>query len=373
MEKKYDYLIVGSGLFGSVFAREMTNYGKKCLIIEKRNHIGGNVYTENIDNINVHKYGPHIFHTSDEKIWKYVNKFIEFNNFKYEPIANYKGEIYNLPFNMNTFNKMWGVISPDEALKKIESQKLKLKNPKNLEEFCLSTIGDDIYKKLIYGYTKKQWGREPKELPVFIIKRLPLRFNYDNNYFKDKYQGIPIGGYTKLMENLLENIEIRLKINFIENKEYFESLSEKIVYTGKIDEFFNYEFGELEYRSLNFKNEFLELDNFQGNAGVNYTDFDTPYTRIIEHKHFEFIKNKNTIITKEFPEFFNKKNEAYYPINDDLNNKKYNLYRKKSYEIKDKYIFGGRLAEYKYYDMHQVIGSALNLVKKLLLEENIIT
>ena len=361
---KYDYLIVGCGLFGVVFAREMTNAGKKCLIIDKRNHIAGNVYTENVEGINVHKYGPHIFHTSDKNIWEYVNKYIQFNNFRYEPIANYNGELYNLPFNMNTFNKMWGVTSPEEAKIKIESQLVTSVNPSNLEDFALSVVGKDIYDKLIYGYTYKQWGKDPKSLPVSIIKRIPLRFKYDNNYYNDVYQGIPIGGYTKMVENIIGDIEVKLNVDFFNDKSYYESISDKIVYTGKIDEFFNYEFGKLEYRSLRFENEVLPISNYQGVAGVNYTSADVPYTRIVEHKHFDMIgDSKSTVITREYSQKFDGSNEAYYPINDTLNNDRYSLYKKKADQLNN-YIFGGRLANYKYYDMHQVIGEALSKSKK---------
>ena len=363
ISKKYDYLIVGCGLFGSVFAREMTDAGKRCLIIDKRPHIGGNVYTENINGINVHKYGPHIFHTSDKRIWEYVNKYIEFNNFRYEPLVNYNGNIYNLPFNMNTFNKLWGVITPDEAKDKIDSQKVEIKSPSNIEEFALSNVGKDIYEKFIFGYTYKQWGVHPNKLPKSIIKRIPIRYNYNNNYFNDTYQGIPIGGYTKMMENIISGVEVRLGVDFLKEREYYNSISDKIVYTGKIDEFFDYKFGELQYRSLKFETEILDTDNYQGVAGVNYTSVDIPWTRIIEHKHFEISDVKNTIITREYPEKFDKTNEPYYPINDDDNNKIYNEYKKLSKTNED-VIFGGRLAEYKYYDMHQVIASSLSKVKK---------
>jgi UDP-galactopyranose mutase len=356
---KYDYLIVGSGLFGSVFAREMKNYGKKCLIIEKRNHIAGNLYTENVHGIHVHKYGPHIFHTSDEKVWEYVNKYSKFNHFRYEPLANYNGEIYNLPFNMNTFSKMWGIFTPDEVKSKIDSQKVDISNPKNLEEFALSTVGKDIYEKLIKEYTKKQWGKDPSELPTSIIKRIPIRFKYDNNYYRDKYQGIPVDGYTKMIENIVGDIDVIYNEDFLSKREYYESISDKIVYTGKIDEFFDYEFGKLEYRSLRFEEEILPISNYQGVAGVNYTSENVPYTRIIEHKHFDLLDDtKYTVITKEYSQKFDGKNEAYYPINDSLNNSIYNLYKERSKGL-NKYIFGGRLANYKYYDMHQVIAEAL--------------
>ena len=359
---RYDYLIVGCGLFGVTFAREMTDKGKKCLIIDKRNHIGGNVYTENIEGINVHVYGPHIFHTSDKGIWNYVNKYIDFNNFRYEPIAKFNGETYNLPFNMNTFSKMWGVTSPQEAIDKIDSQIIKTKKPKNLEEFALSKVGVDIYEKLIKGYTIKQWGTDPKNLPVSIIKRIPLRFTYDNNYYYDTYQGIPIGGYTKMIENMIGDIEIILGVDYLDNRDHYESLATNIVYTGKIDEFFDYRFGELEYRSLKFETEILETQNYQGVAGVNYTDLSVPWTRIIEHKHFEMSNTKNTVITREYPEKFDRINTPYYPINDDRNNKIYKKYKELSLTYPNM-IFGGRLAEYKYYDMHQIIASALSKTK----------
>ena len=301
--KRYDYLIVGAGLYGSIFAYEMNKKGKKCLVIDKRNHIGGNIYCENIQGINVHKYGAHIFHTSNKEVWEYINKFCEFNNYINSPIASYKGEIYNLPFNMNTFNKLWGIVTPKEAKIKIEEQKkeFSITEPKNLEEQAISLIGKDIYEKLIKGYTEKQWGRKATELPAFIIKRLPVRFTYDNNYFNDRYQGIPIGGYTKIIEKMLEGIEVKLNTNFFDNREYFENIAEKIVFTGMIDEFYNYKFGKLEYRSLRFETETLDEENYQGNAVVNYTEREIPYTRIIEHKHFEFGKQEKTVITKEYP------------------------------------------------------------------------
>lgn len=367
---KYDYLIVGCGLFGVVFAREMTNAGKRCLIIDKRDHIGGNIYTENKNGINIHVYGPHIFHTSDKKIWDYVNKYAVFNNFRYEPIANYRGEIYNLPFNMNTFSKMWNISTPQQAKAKINSQKIDISEPKNLEEFALANVGKDIYEKLIKGYTTKQWGTDPKNLPTFIIKRIPLRFTYDNNYYYDTYQGIPIGGYTNMIKNMIGNdLEVKLNVDYLKNREYYNSIAENIVYTGKIDEFFDYRFGELEYRSLKFETEELaDISNYQGVAGVNYTDVDVPWTRIIEHKHFEMLNTKNTIITREYPQKFNKDNIPYYPINDDKNNKIYQKYKKLSLTFPN-IIFGGRLAEYKYYDMHQIVGSALSKTKRILNNE----
>lgn len=364
---KYDYLIVGSGLFGSVFAREMTDRGKKCIVIDKRKHIGGNVYTENVEGINIHKYGPHIFHTSDKNIWEYVNRFATFNNFRYQPIAVYDGQVFNLPFNMNTFYQLWGCKTPQEAKNKIETQRKEINKVNNIEDFALASVGQDIYEKLIYGYTYKQWGIEPKYLPASIIKRIPIRYTFDNNYFDDFYQGIPIGGYTALVKNLLSGIETKIEVDFFSDKVELEKIADKVVYTGKIDEFFNYEFGRLEYRSLKFESEILKISDFQGVAGVNYTNKEIPYTRIVEHKHFEFQKSDVTIITKEYPQKFDGVNEAYYPINDEKNNKIYDLYKNKSKSLSN-YIFGGRLAEYKYYDMHQVIASALSKTKKIILK-----
>ncbi|MFR4520192.1 MAG: UDP-galactopyranose mutase [Fusobacterium sp.] len=362
--KKYDYLIVGAGLYGSIFAYEMNKKGKKCLVIDKRNHIGGNIYCENIEGINVHKYGAHIFHTSNKEVWEYINNFCEFNNYINSPIANYKGEIYNLPFNMNTFNKLWGVITPKEAKEKIEEQKkeFSITEPKNLEEQAISLIGKDIYEKLIKGYTEKQWGRKATELPAFIIKRLPVRFTYDNNYFNDRYQGIPIGGYTKIIEKMLEGIEVKLNTNFFDNREYFENIAEKIVFTGMIDEFYDYKFGKLEYRSLRFETEILDEENYQGNAVVNYTEREIPYTRIIEHKHFEFGKQEKTVITKEYPNEWKEGDEPYYPVNDEKNNKLYEKYKEVA-EKEENVIFGGRLGEYKYYDMDKVIEKVLKDLK----------
>ncbi|MBB1569451.1 MAG: UDP-galactopyranose mutase [Capnocytophaga sp.] len=365
--KQYDYLIVGAGLFGSVFAQQMTKKGKKCLVIERRDHIAGNVYTEKQEGIQVHKYGAHIFHTSNKEVWDYVNSFVEFNRYTNSPIANYKGKLYNLPFNMNTFYQLWGVKTPEEAQKKIEEQKAEfsyIKEPKNLEEQALILGGKDIYEKLIKGYTEKQWGRSAKEIPAFIIKRLPFRFTFDNNYFNDNYQGIPIGGYTLLVEKLLKGIEYRLGVNYLEDKEYWNSIANTIVYTGKIDDFFNNCFGRLDYRSLRFENELLDTPNYQGNAVVNYTEREIPYTRIIEHKHFEFGNQPKTIITKEYPLDISKGEEAYYPINDEKNQQKYQQYEELS-KFQQNIIFGGRLAEYKYYDMHQVIGKALNITREL--------
>ncbi|HCF02767.1 UDP-galactopyranose mutase [Flavobacterium sp.] len=361
---QYDYLIVGSGLFGAVFAHEAKKKGKKCLVIDKRNHQGGNVYCEQVEGINVHKYGAHIFHTNDKEIWDYVNQFVEFNRYTNSPVAFYKDEVYNLPFNMNTFQQLWGVRTPEEAQNKIEEQVKAsgIKDPKNLEEQAISLVGIDIYEKLIKGYTEKQWGRKATELPAFIIKRLPVRFTYDNNYFNDKYQGIPIGGYNKLIEGLLDGIEVRLEVDFFVQREEFTQIADKIVFTGKIDEFYNNQFGSLEYRSLKFESKTLDQANFQGNAVINYTESKIPYTRIIEHKHFEFGTQKKTVITYEYPDEWSLGKESYYPVNDDKNNAIYNQY--KSLAEKDKnVIFGGRLAEYKYYDMHQIIGSALKKSK----------
>ncbi|MEY2923327.1 MAG: UDP-galactopyranose mutase [Bacteroidota bacterium] len=361
---RYDYLIVGSGLFGAVFAHEAKKKGKKCLIIDKRNHQGGNVYCEQIEEINVHKYGAHIFHTNDKEIWEYVNQFVEFNRYTNSPVAFYKDEVYNLPFNMNTFQQLWGVKTPEEAKNKIEEQVKAsgIKDPKNLEEQAISLVGFDIYEKLIKGYTEKQWGRKATELPAFIIKRLPVRFTYDNNYFNDKYQGIPIGGYNKLIEGLLDGIEVRLEVDFFAHREELTKLADKIVFTGKIDEYYNNQFGSLEYRSLKFDTKTLDQSNFQGNAVINYTESKIPYTRIIEHKHFEFGTQKKTVVTYEYPDEWSLGKESYYPVNDDKNNAIYNQYKSLS-EKDTNVIFGGRLAEYKYYDMHQIIGSALKKSK----------
>ncbi|QFZ53391.1 UDP-galactopyranose mutase [Oceanihabitans sp. IOP_32] len=363
--QKYDYLIVGAGLFGCVFAYEATKAGKRCLVIDKRDHLGGNVYCENIDGINVHKYGAHIFHTNDKQIWDYVNQFAEFNNYINSPVSISKGKLYNLPFNMNTFYQLWGTKTPDEAKRIIENQikEYGCENPKNLEEQALSLIGKDVYETLIKEYTEKQWGKKATELPAFIIKRLPVRYTFNNNYFNDKYQGIPIGGYNKIINGLLKGIETKTNIDFFENKEELSQLASKTVYTGKIDEFYNYKYGNLEYRSLRFENTRLEKENDQGNAVVNYNDATIPYTRTIEHKHFEFGKQKHTVVTKEFPEQWSKDKEAYYPINNQENQKKYQQYKALSLK-ENSIIFGGRLAEYKYYDMHQIIASALQKVNK---------
>lgn len=364
--KQYDYLIVGAGLFGATFAQQMNLRGKKCLIIEKRNHIAGNVYTEEQEGIQVHKYGAHIFHTSNKEVWEYLNSFVEFNRYTNSPIANYQGKFYNLPFNMNTFYQLWGVKTPEEAQRKIEAQRVEynhIKEPKNLEEQALVLAGKDIYEKLIKGYTEKQWGRPATEIPAFIIKRLPFRFTFDNNYFNDLYQGIPIGGYTKLVEAMIEGIEVKLNTNYIDNRDYWDSVADKIVYTGKIDEFFGNCYGRLDYRGLRFDNELLDTPNFQGNAVVNYTEKDVPFTRIIEHKHFEFGTQPKTIITREYPLDVSENDEAYYPINDVKNQEKYQQYKELA-ESKKNVIFGGRLAEYKYYDMHQVVESALKRAKE---------
>ena len=360
----YDYLIVGSGLFGSVFAREMTDNGYKCLVIEKRNHIGGNVYTSNKEGINVHEYGAHIFHTSNEKVWDYINKYAKFNRFTNSPIANYKGELYNLPFNMNTFHEMWNIKTPQEAISIIENQKKEagIKNPKNLEEQAISLVGKDIYEKLIKGYTEKQWGKKCTELPSFIIKRLPVRLTYDNNYFNDLYQGIPIGGYTQIIEKLLDGIEVKLNTDFFNDREKWENIADKILFTGMIDQYYDYVYGELEYRGLRFESETLDIDNYQGNAVINYTDSEIPFTRIIEHKHFEGSNSPKTIITHEYPQNWERGMEAYYPVNNDKNNKLFDKYQKLA-ENEENIIFGGRLGMYKYYNMDQIIDEALKLVE----------
>ena len=365
MQKEYDYLIVGSGLFGAIFAYEMTKRGKKCLVIERRNHIAGNIYTEKVEGINVHKYGAHIFHTSNKVVWNYVNSFVEFNRFTNAPIANYKGNLYNLPFNMNTFYQLWGVKTPQEAHEKIEEQRAEYKHitePKNLEEQALVLGGKDIYEKLIKGYTEKQWGRSATEIPAFIIRRLPFRFTFDNNYFNDTYQGIPIGGYTALIEKMLEDVEVKTNTDYFSDKDSLDSLADKVVYTGKIDEYFDYQYGHLDYRSLRFENEILDQSNYQGNAVVNYTEREIPFTRIIEHKHFEFGTQPKTFITREYPEDMTEGMEAYYPINDEKNQLVYEQYKTLADKMPN-VIFGGRLAEYKYYDMHQVVEKALEVVK----------
>ena len=359
---KYDYLIVGAGLFGAVFAQEATKKGKKCLVIDKRAHIAGNCYCEEIEGINVHKYGAHIFHTSNERVWNYVNQFASFNNYINSPIAIYKDELYNLPFNMNTFSKMWNIKTPAEAKAIIESQieKLNIKEPKNLEEQALSLAGTDVYEKLIKGYTQKQWGRPCTELPAFIIKRLPFRFVYDNNYFNDRYQGIPIGGYTKIIEKMLVGSDVKTSTDYFEFSKENKDIADKVIYTGMIDEYFGYKLGPLEYRSVSFDTEVLEEENYQGNAVVNYTDYEVPYTRIIEHKHFEFGKQEKTVISKEYSTKWEVGMEPYYPVNNEENNNLFKAYKELG-EKEEKVIFGGRLGNYKYYDMDKVIEAALEL------------
>ena len=367
----YDYLIVGAGLFGSVFARQATDAGKKVLVIDKRPNIAGNVYTEDIEKIHVHKYGAHIFHTNNKEVWEYVTKFAEFNRFTNSPVANYKGELYSLPFNMYTFNKMWNVVTPQEAAAKIEEQRKEagITEPQNLEEQAISLVGKDIYEKLIKGYTEKQWGRDCKDLPSFIIKRLPVRLTFDNNYFNGLYQGIPVGGYKKRVANMLDGIEVRLNTDYLENKDELDKLAEKVVYMGAIDAYFDYKLGALEYRSVRFDTEVLDTPNFQGNAAVNYTDRETPWTRIIEHKWFEFGKDDEgndipkTVISREYSSEWKVGDEPYYPVNDEKNGKLYQEYKKLAEDEKN-VIFGGRLGEYKYYDMDAVIASALGLCEK---------
>lgn len=361
----YDYLVVGAGFFGAVFAHEAAKKGKKCLVVDKRSHIGGNCYTENVEGIQVHKYGAHIFHTSDRKIWDYVNDLAEFNHYVNCPIANYKGEIYNMPFNMNTFSRLWGVSTPQEAKAIIEGQKLSVEEPRNLEEQALSLVGRDIYEKLVKGYTEKQWGRDCTELPAFIIRRLPVRYTYNNNYFSDPYQGIPKGGYTGIFEKLLAGIEVRLNCDYLSHREELRPLAKEVIYTGPIDRYFDYCCGPLQFRSLRFETEVLDMDNFQGNAVVNYTDRETPYTRIIEHKHFEFGTQKKTVITREYPASWQPGDEPYYTVNDDANTALYEKYAALA-EKEPGITFGGRLGEYKYYDMDKVIASALRLCEEKL-------
>lgn len=362
----YDYLIVGAGLFGAVFAHEMTKNGKKCLVIDRRDHIAGNIYTENVRGINVHKYGAHIFHTSNKEVWDYVGQFAEFNNFVNSPMAVYKDELYNLPFNMNTFSKMWNIRTPEEAKAKIAEQiaDLGITEPKNLEEQALSLVGRDVYEKLVKGYTEKQWGRDCKELPSFIIRRLPLRFTYDNNYFNDRYQGIPIGGYTAIAAKLLEGSEVRLGTDYASFKTSTADTWDKLLYTGMIDEYFGYSLGHLEYRTVTFETELLEgVDNYQGNAVVNYTEREVPYTRIIEHKHFEHVDTPDTVISREYPKAWEQEDEPYYPVNNDINNRLFEEYSKLAAK-ENNVIFGGRLGQYKYYDMDKVIEAALECVSK---------
>lgn len=367
---KYNYIVVGSGLYGAIFAHEAKSKGKSVLVVDKRPNIAGNVYTEKQEGINVHMYGAHIFHTNDKRVWNYITQFAEFNRFTNSPVANYKGELYSMPFNMYTFNKMWGVVTPEEAAAKIEEQKKEITGePKNLEEQAISLVGRDIYEKLVKGYTEKQWGRDCKELPAFIIKRLPVRLTFDNNYFNALYQGIPIGGYTKMVENLLDGIEVRLNTDYLEHKAELDALADKVVYTGPIDAYFGFKLGTLEYRSVHFENETLDIPNFQGNAAVNYTDRETPWTRIIEHKWFEFGKDEDgndlpkTIISREYSSEWKAGDEPYYPVNDEKNGQLYAKYK----ELADKetgVIFGGRLGEYKYYDMDTTIASVLDMCEK---------
>ncbi|MBR2766002.1 MAG: UDP-galactopyranose mutase [Blautia sp.] len=362
----YDYLVVGAGLYGAVFGHEAKEKGKSVLVIDRRDHIAGNVYTEDVEGIHVHKYGAHIFHTNDEQVWTYVNRFARFNRFTNSPVANYKGELYSLPFNMYTFNKMWGVVTPQQAAERIEAQRAEagITEPRNLEEQAISLVGRDIYEKLIKGYTQKQWGRPCTELPAFIIRRLPVRLTFDNNYFNALYQGIPIGGYTRLVENLLEGIEVRTGVDYLKDKAAFDAMAEKVVFTGPVDEYFGYSLGTLEYRSVRFETELLDMPNYQGNAAVNYTDSETPWTRIIEHKWFEFGKDENgqdlpkTVISREYSSEWRPGDEPYYPVNDEKNGTLYARYRELA-EKESRVIFGGRLGEYKYYDMDQVIAAAL--------------
>ncbi|AEX20684.1 MULTISPECIES: UDP-galactopyranose mutase [Vibrio] len=364
---KYDYLIVGAGLFGAVCANELTKQGRSVLVIDRRQHIGGNVYTEDSGGIQVHKYGAHIFHTNDKAIWDYVNDLVEFNRFTNSPLANHKGKLYNLPFNMNTFYQLWGVRTPAEAEAKLQEQRQEMANkePENLEEQAISLVGRDIYETLIKGYTEKQWGRDCVDLPAFIIRRLPVRLTYDNNYFSDRYQGVPIGGYTNLIEKMLENSEVQLGVDFLSDKARFKSMAKKVIYTGPIDEYFDNQLGRLEYRSLEFQNERMDIANYQGNAVVNYTERSIPFTRIIEHKHFDPVDTEHTIITKEYPSEWKPGDEPYYPVNDEKNMALFKKYRQLAKNESEDVFFGGRLAEYKYYDMHQVIRSALNKVNEM--------
>lgn len=362
---KYDYLIVGAGLFGAVFAREAMNRGKTCLVLDRRDHIGGNIYTEKVEDIQVHRYGAHIFHTSDKKVWDYINQYAEFNNYINSPVAVYKNELYNLPFNMNTFSRMWNIRTPKEAREIIEGQiaDLHIEEPRNLEEQALSLVGRDVYEKLVKGYTEKQWGRDCKDLPAFIIRRLPLRFTYDNNYFNDRYQGIPVGGYTRIIEKLLEGAEVRTGVDYLKERETYECAAGKIVFTGMIDEYYGYRLGALEYRSVRFETEVLDCDNYQGNAVVNYTDREVPYTRVIEHKHFEFGTQKKTVISREYSSEWKVGDEPYYPVNDEKNSVLYEKYASLT-AGEDNVIFGGRLGAYRYYDMDKVIASALELADR---------
>lgn len=362
---KYDYLIVGAGLFGAVFAREAMNRGKTCLVLDRRDHIGGNIYTEKVEDIQVHRYGAHIFHTSDKKVWDYINQYAEFNNYINSPVAVYKNELYNLPFNMNTFSRMWNIRTPKEAREIIKGQiaDLHIEEPRNLEEQALSLVGRDVYEKLVKGYTEKQWGRDCKDLPAFIIRRLPLRFTYDNNYFNDRYQGIPVGGYTRIIEKLLEGAEVRTGVDYLKERETYECAAGKIIFTGMIDEYYGYRLGALEYRSVRFETEVLDCDNYQGNAVVNYTDREVPYTRVIEHKHFEFGTQKKTVISREYSSEWKVGDEPYYPVNDEKNSVLYEKYASLA-AGEDNVIFGGRLGAYRYYDMDKVIASALELADR---------
>lgn len=364
---KYDYLIVGAGLYGAVMAHELHQRGKKCLVIDRRDHIAGNIYCEDIEGIHVHKYGAHIFHTSDKKIWDYMNQFAEFNHYINSPVAVYKDELYNLPFNMNTFSKMWGIRTPQEAKDMIARQveEAGITEPKNLEEQCLSLVGRDVFEKLVKGYTEKQWGRDCKDLPSFIIRRLPVRFTYDNNYFNDRYQGIPIGGYTAVVERMLEGIEVRTNTDFFKFREEHPDIAEKIIFTGMIDEYFGYQLGALEYRSVRFATEVLDCENYQGNAVVNYTDKEVPYTRVIEHKHFEFGKQEKTVISREYSSEWQVGMEPYYPVNDAKNSELYAEYKKLA-EAEENVTFGGRLGNYQYYDMDKVVGAALAAAEAVL-------
>lgn len=367
MSGKYDFLIVGTGLFGAVSAYLLKKKGRSVLLIDKRNHVGGNVYTKNVNGINVHQYGAHIFHTSNKDVWQFVNSFVEFNRYTNSPVANYKGRLYNLPFNMNTFYQMWGVKTPEEAKAKIEEQKAEyhIENPKNLEEQAISLIGKDVYETLIKGYTQKQWGRKCTDLPAFIIQRLPVRFTFDNNYFNDKYQGIPEGGYTALIERMLEGCDVRLGVDYFDWKEKLDALADRIIYTGEIDRYFNYQYGHLQYRTVTFETELLEgVENYQGNAVVNYTDAETPYTRIIEHKHFEYGTQPDTVISKEYSKEWQPGDEPYYPVNDTRNMELYARYKALA-DMQKNVIFGGRLAEYKYYDMHKVIERAMEVIGEI--------
>ena len=363
--KEYDYIIVGAGLFGAVFAYEAQKRGKKCLVVERRNHIAGNIYTKDVEGIQVHEHGAHILHTNNETVWNYMNQFATFNRYTNSPVARYKNELYNMPFNMNTFHALWGVITPEEAKQKIEEEKKKygVQEPKNLEEQAINLVGKTIYEKLVKGYTEKQWGKKATELPSFIIKRLPVRFIYDNNYFNDMYQGIPIGGYTKIIEKMLENVEVRLNCDYLKNEEIFRNKADKILFTGPIDAYYHFEYGPLEYRSLRFETEILNMQNYQGNAVVNYTEYEVPYTRIIEHKHFELGNQEKTVITKEYPLQWKPGKEPYYPVNNQENNNLYEKYKQLALQDKS-VIFGGRLGQYQYYDMDKVVAEALKLVEQ---------